>query len=95
MGANEQCPAGAEIKTAARCREASLLPSSLELNPRRSLQVAYWDWPEVIGVPYQCSTQVGNDDTLHFNTNSGSDNTRFTTGEFVMICEAGKTIFTV
>ena len=46
------------------------------------------------GVPFGCSFQVAGDgefadDTLHFNTNAATDNGRFTTGEFAMICKLG------
>ena len=94
----ELCPVGTEIKDVTRCQEASIWAASLGLTPRRDLQVGQWP-----GVPYQCSTQVGErtstgqqgDDTFHFNTNSNTENSRFFSGEFVMICEAGKnnTIF--
>ena len=93
MDANQPCPTGTEIKDAKRCQESSGLASSLGLNPRRDIQVGEWN-----GVPYQCAAQVGiwketgeqGDDSFHFNTNSNTDNSRFTTGEFVMICKAGK-----
>ena len=89
MKANERCPTGKEVSTESRCREANTFASSLGLAPQRTLQVGGWN-----GVPYQCSAQVGHDDALHFDTNSGTDNSRFTTGEFVMICE-GKTNLTI
>ena len=91
MAANEICPTGTEITSESRCQEAYGLASSLGLKPRRLLQVGNWQ-----GVPYQCSALVGlvgsswfQDDSLHFSTNSQTNNARFTTGEFVMICEAG------
>ena len=92
MAANEVCPTGTEITSESRCQEAYGYASSLGLTPGRPLQVGNWQ-----GVPYQCSAQVGpyygdstfQDDSLHFSTNSQTNNARFTTGEFVMICEAG------
>ena len=84
MDANVPCPSGTEIMSEARCGDAHNWASSLGLAPGRPLVVGSWN-----GVPYQCSAQVGGDDALHFNTNSGTDNSRFTTGEFVMICERG------
>ena len=91
MAANEVCPTGTEINSESRCQEAYGLASSLGLKPRRPLQVGNWQ-----GVPYRCSAQVGQvgsswfqDESLHFSTNSQTNNARFTTGEFVMICEAG------
>ena len=87
MDVNEPCPIGLEITSETRCRKALEHASSLGLNPGRSnLVVGNWN-----GVPYQCSAQVGTDDALHWDTNSNTDNRRFTTGEFVMICE-GKTV---
>ena len=85
MDANVPCPSGTEIKSESRCQEAHDQASSLGLSPGRPLVVGSWN-----GVPYQCSAQVGFDDALHFDTNAGTDNSRFNTGEFVMICESGK-----
>ena len=90
MDANVPCPKGTEIKSESRCQEAHDQASSLGLNPGRPLQVGAWN-----GVPYQCSAQVTGDDSLHFDTNDGTDNSRFTTGEFVMICESGKQVMVV
>ena len=92
MAGNISCSSGTEIKTESRCQDAHNWAFSLGLNPSRPLQVGHW-----ADVPYQCSAQVGFDDSLHFNTDSGTDNARFTTGEFVMICErgAGKQIIVV
>ena len=66
------------------CRDAQNWAPFLGLNTGRSPMAYSWN-----GLPYQCAAQVGNDDALHFNTNSGTDNSRFTNGEFVMICETG------
>ena len=91
MDANKPCPAGTEITSAELCGKVSQYTGYLQLNPKRPLQVGSWN-----GVPYQCSAQVGaggaylNDDSLHFNSNSNTDNSRFTSGEFEMICEGGK-----
>ena len=85
MKAKEPCPIGTEVTSESRCREAQDWAASLGLNPKRTLQVGSWN-----GVPYQCSAQVTGDDALHFSTNSNTDNSRFTTGEFEMICETGK-----
>ena len=84
MPANTACQTGAEIATEARCREATEWASSLGLNPVRQLQVSHF-----VGLPFQCSVQILGigDDTFHWNFNSQTDNSRFTTGEFVMICE--------
>ena len=84
MAANQACPAGKEITSIGRCQEASTYASSLSLFPKRSVYGGCW-----AGVPFQCSAQVKNDDTFHFSTNGNTDNGRFVTGEFVMICEKG------
>ena len=83
--AGTSCAEGTEISSESRCKEASGWASSLGLKPKRPLVVGSWP-----SVPLQCSIQVGLDDAVHFNTNAESDNGRFTTGEFVMLCEAGK-----
>ena len=84
MAANEACPTGNEIRNSARCLEAEQWASVLGLEPKRALVQNDW-----VALPFQCSAQIQNDDTFHFNTNANSDNTRFVTGEFVMICEKG------
>ena len=84
MAANQTCPAGKEITNIDHCQEATKYAWSLGLNPEKSLQIGSWT-----SVPYQCSAQVHYDDTFHFSTNSNTDNGRFVTGEFVMICERG------
>ena len=84
MPPNEACPAGRGITTADRCREASKYISTFGLQPKRVPQVGAWQ-----GVPYQCSAQQGWDDAFHFNSYAATDNGRFVTGEFVMICERG------
>ena len=88
MNTAEACPIGTEITNESRCLEARKQASSLGLNPQRPLVVGSWN-----GVPYQCSAQVGADDAFHWDTNSKTNNGRFTTGEFVMICETGKILF--
>ena len=88
MNAGEPCPSGTEITSESRCLEAREQASSLGLNPQRPLVVGSWN-----GVPSQCSAQVTGDDSLHFSTNTETDNSRFSTGEFVMICETGKNLF--
>ena len=98
MEALVPCPSGTEITTESRCREAYSWADSMGLDPGRPLVVGTWN-----GVPYQCSAQVGlychtmtiGDDSLTFNSNSGTDNSRFTTGEFVMICERRPGIQTI
>ena len=91
MDAKQPCPKGTEITSKSRCEEAQKWTSYLGLNPKRSLQ-AQWilKWK---GVPYQCSALVGEDDALHFSTDYKTNNRRFVRGEFVMICETGKTLF--
>ena len=84
MAENQACSPGKEITNMDRCQEATTYASSLGLNPGRSLQSGNWT-----GVPYQCSAQVNHDDAFHFSTNGNTDNGRFLTGEFVMICEKG------
>ena len=90
MDANVPCPSGTEIMSEARCGDAHNWASSLGLAPGRPLVVGSWN-----GVPYQCSAQVALDDALHFNTNDATDNSRFITGEFVLICESGKHVVVV
>ena len=88
MGVNEPCPPGREITTKIRCEEASASLTALGLAPQKDVQIG--DWKDV---PYQCSSKVDGPDadgTIHFSTNSDADASRFTTGEFVMICEKGK-----
>ena len=87
MPANEACPTASEITSESRCREAEGWDSSLGLNPGRQFQSGNY-----VGVPFQCSAQIlgTSDDTFHFNHNGQTDNSRFTTGEFVMICEKGE-----
>ena len=85
MAANQSCPAGMEITSIESCQQAAGYASSLGLNPKRSLQSGSWT-----GVPFQCSAHNKGDDTFHFSTNDQTDNSRFVTGEFVMICEKGE-----
>lgn len=84
LNAKEKCPLGSEITTEIRCRETYKWASSLGLNPERPVYVGNWK-----EVPYQCSAQVRGDDTIHFSNNSRTNDQRFKTGEFVMICEKG------
>ena len=84
LGTNQVCPIWSEITTENRCKEADKWTKSLELHPKRA--VLPGSWPDV---PFQCSAQVGFDDTIHFSTNSQTNNRRFETGEFVMLCEKG------
>ena len=84
MAANQKCPAGREITNIERCQEATTYASSLGLNPKRLLQNR-----SSPGLPYQCSAHVQNDDAFHFSYNENTDNGRFVTGEFVMICKTG------
>ena len=81
LGPNEECPAGTEITYASRCKEASLWAMSLGLYPERDPQIDSWD-----DVPLLCSVQVSSD-TIHFNARSSTNNDRFNSGAFVMICE--------
>merc|ERR1712038_1178830 len=90
MGVNEFCPNGLDITTESRCNEAQIAAESMGLNPSRDVLLV-GDWP---GVPYRCSAQVGTDnpefkDDVHWCTNEATDNSRFITGEFRMICEIG------
>ena len=84
MAANQACPAGMEITSIESCQQASGYASSLGLNPKRSLQSGSWT-----GVPFQCSAQVLVDDAFHFSSNPNTDNGRYVSGEFVMICQTG------
>ena len=84
MAVNEACQRGNEITSIDRCKEAEEWILSLGLNPQRSLKTASWD-----NLPFQCSVEA-RDDTFHFNTDDKTDNSRFTNGDFVMICEKGK-----
>ena len=91
MGVNEFCSNGLDITTEARCNEAQLAAESMGLHPSRDVLLV-GDWP---GVPYRCSAQVGTDnpelkDDVHWSTNENTDNSRFITGEFRMICETGE-----
>ena len=83
MAANQACPSGTEITSIDRCQQAAGYASSLGLDPKRSLQSGNW-----AGVPFQCSAH-SIDDAFHFSTNDNTDNGRFVTGEFLMICERG------
>ena len=88
MAANEACPRGNEITSTDRCREAGELGLSLGLNPQRDFQTGNWH-----DVPFQCSTEIKGtvgDETFHFNSNDQTDNSRFTNGDFLMICEKGE-----
>ena len=87
MNAAEACAVGTEITSESRCLEAREQASSLGLNPQRPLQIGSWN-----GVPHQCSAQVLNDDAVHFSTNVKTNNSRFMTGEFLMICEKSKSL---
>ena len=84
LAANERCRDGHEITTAERCKEVDAWAVSLGINPRRLPKSGNWK-----GVPFQCSSQAGGDFTIHFNNNSQTSNARFTSGEFVSICEKG------
>ena len=85
LGPNEVCPEGTEITTMERCTDADDWATDLGLNPKRDVFLGRWN-----GVPFQCSAQVGGDDTIHFSTYSETSNSRFVSGEFVMICEKGE-----
>ena len=84
LGPNEECAPGFQITDAYRCNEAGHWTVSLGIFPMRPTKVGNW-----YGVPLGCSSQVDYDDTIHFNTYVETDNRRFSTGEFVMICEKG------
>jgi hypothetical protein len=88
MAEKEACPKGNEITSVDRCREAEKWKLSLGLDPQRSFQT-----DSFFGLPFQCAAQVNaddfGDDTFHFNTDEQTDNSRFTSGEFLMICEKG------
>jgi hypothetical protein len=83
-GPNEKCPKGTEITTVERCVEADHWAKDLNLKPRRAVYYGRWK-----SVPAQCSSQIGGDHTIHFSDNLQSDNKRFVSGEFEMICEKG------
>ena len=82
MAKNQVCPPGREITSIDRCIQAEKYSSSLGLSPKRPLKKGTWP-----GLPFQCSAQTKTDDTFHFSSNDNTDNSRFVTGEFVMICE--------
>ena len=86
MNPSRLCPTGYEITSESECGRASDQASLLELDPKRALVSGGWN-----GVPYQCSSQVGDggDDAFHWNSNSHADNSRLDSGEFRMICRAG------
>ena len=86
MNAKEPCTIGKEITKKSRCLEAHKWASSLGLNTTVAYKMAFGTWA---GVPYQCSAKLQND-VLHFSTNSDTDGSKLTNGEFVMICESGK-----
>jgi len=93
MAENEVCPNGLDITSESRCLEAQIAAESMGLNPSRDvLLVGNWQ-----GVPYRCSAQAGTDnpeykDNIHWNTNEDTDNSRFLSGEFRMICDIGEGI---
>ena len=84
LGPNEVCPSGTKISNVKRCRVAAQWAGSMGLHPKRTVRIGSWR-----SVPFQCSAQVTGDGTLHFSENNLTDNKRFATGEFVMICEKG------
>ena len=84
LGPEEKCPAGTEITTEERCKEADDWALAMGFSPTRPVQSGRWN-----GVPRQCSSQAGGDKAIHYNTFDATDNHRFTSGEFVMICEKG------
>ena len=94
MDVNETCPKGREITTRNRCEEAVKYASSLELDANRTVR---WSknavgWPNM---PLQCSVfaRVGSGyfGWVHFNQRPNTTNTKLFSGEYVMLCEAGKT----
>ena len=86
LGPNEVCPPGHEITDAYRCNEAGHWTVSLGLFPMRPTYVRS---KRCFNLPFGCSSQVGGDDTIHFCDDAETDNARFTSTEFVMICEKG------
>lgn len=84
MPPKQKCKGGKEITTAERCKEADDWARSLGLHPRRPPYKGHWK-----EVPHRCSAQIGGDNTIHFSTNSQTNNKRFLSGEFAMICEKG------
>ena len=88
LEANKNCTQGKEIRTADRCREADDWATALNIHPEGSPVVGTMQ-----GVPFQCSYlfKEGGDHAIHFNDKRDTDNKRFTSGEFVRICEIGIT----
>ena len=82
MGEKEPCLHGTEIKTEYRCQVAMQWASNLGLEPQSALRRGGWS-----DIPYQCSAQTSLEDGFHYSFNSGADNSRLTSGDFVMICE--------
>ena len=96
MAVNESCQEGKEITTSIRCEETLKYASSLGLNANRTNKLkGRW-----LNIPFQCSAyaKVGSKDAkakagwVHFSTNHNTTNERLFSGEFVMICEAGKIV---
>ena len=73
---------GTEIKTEYRCQVAMQWAYNLGLEPQSARRRGCWS-----DIPYQCSAQTSLKDGFHFSFNSGADNSKLTSGDFVMICE--------
>ena len=82
MGEKEPCLPGTEIKTEYRCQVAMQWASNLGLEPRSALRRGGWS-----DIPHQCSAQTSLEGGFHFSFNSGADNSKLSSRDFVMICE--------
>jgi hypothetical protein len=81
---NEECTPGTEITNAIRCKEAGHWSVELGLFTKRPVYRGNWQ-----SVPFQCSSQITGDNTIHFNSYEQTNNKRLKSGEFVRICEKG------
>lgn len=86
---NTVCPEGWEISNIKECQYAyDAIQSVYSMTNTRGMQTDSWN-----GVPRDCSVQYsnsGNDKAPHWNTNTGTDASRATSGEFRVICGYSK-----
>ena len=92
MGVNETCPRGKEIRTKARCQEVLKYASYLGVDESKNMGYSLNEtWTKR---PLRCS--VGSSSTknrkgkLIYNQRDYTTNRGLYKGEFVMICEKGK-----
>ena len=88
MPPRQLCPNEREVRNRSRCEEANTYAQTMGLLPQLPLQITTYDGP-----PYQCSSHVGFDDSFEFSTNADTNNLLLYSGEYRMICDAGKVNF--